>query len=308
MLWRTHAFGLGRGENILHDKRTVFGIVLGLAIIIFSFVCPLFISHGEYEIFYIKDGIELSGDYSLTEKGIKINSFVPPTASHPLGTDKEGRDILIRLMYGGQISLSVAFITILLEGLLGTVLGLLAGYFGRRTDELIMRFVDVVNCIPDLPVILILSSLTTNFSVNPRHKIYNLVALIAFFGAMKVTRVVRGQVLYIKEQEYILAATAVGIGTYRKIIRHILPNVMPQIIIMSMTGVGFVILTESALSFLGFGLPYPYASWGNMITAVSDFSVLAKHANIWFPAGALIFLTVLSFNLIGEGLKEALIG
>lgn len=292
--------------GLFKDKRFLFGLILGLFVMLFSFLGPLFVSHGEYEIFYMKNGTELASGDKLTEQFVKINALAKPSSNHPLGTDKEGRDILVRLMYGGQVSLLVALITIMLQGIFGTILGGIAGYFGKLTDELIMRFVDLINCIPDFPVILILSGITTKLEIDQKLKIYNLVILIAFFGAMRIARVVRGQVLSIKEQEFILSATAIGLSAYKKIVRHILPNVLPQIMILSALGVGAVILTESTLSFLGFGLPYPYASWGNMITSANDISILTKHLLVWVPAGILIFVTVLAFNLIGDALEDAL--
>ena len=293
-------------EKSLSKNQIIAGICIVIFVVIFSFVGPWFAAYGEYEITYIKDGIELTENASISEKGVTINSFAKPSAAHPLGTDKEGRDILTRLMYGGRISVSVAFFTIIIEGVFGTFLGLMSGYFGKITDEIIMRFVDFVSCIPDFPLILILSALTTSMGIEANNKIYFIVLLIAFFGAMKIARVVRGQVRYILEQDYILAATAAGIGTLKKIVRHILPNVLPQIIVLSSLGIGSVILTESALSFLGFGLPYPYASWGNMVNAVSDPQILTNHPNVFIMAGVMIFVTTLAFNLIGDGLDDLL--
>lgn len=282
------------------------GISIALFVLLFSFLGPFFWDKGEYEIFYVKDGAELARGADLTQSGITIHSLSKPTLSHPLGTDKEGRDIMVRLMYGGQISITVALFTILIQGLFGAFLGGLAGYYGKWADESIMRLVDVVNCIPDFPVILIFSAFAAKAEIPPQYKIYILVMIIAFFGAMRITRVVRGQVLFLKEQDFVLSATAIGLGAYRKITGHILPNVIPQLMVLSILGIGTVILTESALSFLGFGLPYPYASWGNMMTSVSDISILAKHANVWLPSGILIFSTVLSFHLMGEVMEDTL--
>lgn len=252
--------------------------------------------------------VDAEGPYSVMEGPIimkTIDSKAQPSKEHWLGTDAMGLDVLTRLMYGGRISLMVGFIVIFMELILGVLLGGISGYYGGWVDNLIMRIVDVFNCIPSIPVMLILGSVMISLKVPPQDKIYVLMLVLGLLGWPGVARIVRGQILSLREQEFMVAAEATGLRPMRKIFKHLVPNVMPQLIVIATLGIGSVILTESAMSFLGIGLSFPYASWGNMVDAVNDPEIMRNCLNIWVPPGICILLTVMSFNLVGDGLRDA---
>ncbi len=241
-----------------------------------------------------------------TMKEIQVNSnYESPSAAHWLGTDGNGMDILTRLMYGGRISLLIGFLVVILSALIGVVLGGLAGYFGKWLDNLIMRLVDVFNCIPAMPVYLILGSIMDFAKIDPRLRIWLLMVILSVLSWPSIARLTRGQILSLREQEFMVATEATGIRVSKRIFKHLIPNVMPQLIVSCTMSLGSVILMEATLSFLGLGVKFPYASWGNMITAVNDLYVLKTYWFVWIPAGICIVLTVLGFNFIGDGLRDA---
>lgn len=248
--------------------------------------------------------------YTYYDKSVTLVNFkAPPSAEHWLGTDTSGFDIFTRLMYGGRISLIISFIVIFLETSIGIVLGGLAGYFGKWVDQVIMRIVDIFACLPGLPILLVLSAAITSIeSIPAEHRIYYLMAFLTIMGWTGSARIVRGQILMLREQEFMLAATTTGIRASRKIFKHLIPNTMPQLIVNMTLGLGGVILYESTLSYLGLGVPFPRAAWGSMI-ALADPSrgqeILANYPNMWVPAGILIIITVLGFSFIGDGLRDA---
>lgn len=248
------------------------------------------------------------GPYTLTEGPIMVKTLLNkslPSKEHILGTDRMGLDIFTRLMYGGRISLLVGFVVIIIELSIGIVLGGISGYYGKWIDNIIMRIVDVFNCIPTLPIMLILSSIMISLKIPPQQKIYVLMLLLGFLGWPYIARVIRGQILSLREMDFIVAVEATGIRPMRRIFKHLIPNVMPQLIVISTLSIGGVILTESALSYLGVGLSFPYASWGNMVDAVNDPEILRNFLNIWVPPGVCILLTVMAFNFVGDGLRDA---
>ncbi|MHB1454122.1 MAG: ABC transporter permease [Saccharofermentanales bacterium] len=228
-----------------------------------------------------------------------------PSGSHWLGTDTHGMDVMTRLMYGGRISLVIGFIVVALETILGVILGGLSGYFGKWVDMLIMRVVDVFNCIPFLPLLIILGSVMDKMDVDPQKRIYYLMLLLGLISWPGIARVVRGQILSLREQEFMIAAEATGITVSKKIFKHLVPNVIPQLIVFATLGLGGIILTESALSFLGLGVKFPFASWGNIISGVTTAYEMTHFWFAWIPAGILILLTVLGFNFVGDGLRDA---
>ncbi|HKL99845.1 MAG TPA: ABC transporter permease [Mobilitalea sp.] len=234
-----------------------------------------------------------------------INVYESPSKVHLLGTDGNGMDILTRLMYGGRISLMIGFIVVILETILGVILGGIAGYFGKWVDSLIMRIVDIVNCIPSLPLYIILGSIMTYMKVDPKLRIYILMLILAVLGWPSIARMVRGQILSLREQEFMTATEALGISVPRRIFKHLVPNVIPQLTVISTMNLGSVILVEATLSFLGLGVKFPFASWGNIINAVNDIYVMTNYLFVWIPAGVLILMTVLGFNFVGDGLRDA---
>ncbi len=228
-----------------------------------------------------------------------------PSKEHLLGTDNYGMDLLTRLMYGGRVSLMVGFVVVFFETFIGVILGGISGYFGGWTDTLLMRVVDLVNAIPFYPTIIIIGSVLDHLKVGSTSRLFLLMVVIGILGWTGIARVVRGQILSLREQDFMIAAEATGIRTSRRIFRHLVPNVMPLLIVNATMGLGGVILTEATLGFLGLGVKYPMASWGSIINQATDMHVMTTAWWIWIPAGALILVTVLGFNFVGDGLRDA---
>jgi peptide/nickel transport system permease protein len=234
-----------------------------------------------------------------------ISIYEEPSAQHLLGLDENGMDILARLMYGGRISLTVGFVVILLELIIGVIIGGISGYFSGWVDTAIMRFVDLFNTIPSMPLMLMLASVMDVLRVPPMTRVYYLMALLGVLGWTGIARTVRGQILSLREQEFMVAAESMGISVTRRIFRHLVPNVMPLLIVYATMGIGGIIITEATLSFLGLGIKYPMASWGQIVGSARDVFVLNNYPQTWLPAGILIFITVLGFNFVGDGLRDA---
>ncbi|MBR2831967.1 MAG: ABC transporter permease [Oscillospiraceae bacterium] len=233
------------------------------------------------------------------------DTYASPSSSHWLGTDRNGMDMLTRLMYGGRVSLIIGFLVELIATVLGVILGGIAGYFGKWVDNLIMRIVDIFYCIPSMPIIIILGAAMDAMSVDPTIRMAYLMLILGFLGWPGMARLIRGQILSLREQEFMTATEATGLSVHRRIFRHLIPNVIPQIIVSVSMGIGGTIITESTLSFLGLGVKFPFASWGNIINDVNNTFVLTNFWFIWIPAGVCLLLTVLAFNLVGDGLRDA---
>lgn len=295
-------------KRFLRNKLAVVGLAVIAFMVIFCFCGPFLSPYGEYEIFYINKstGEELRmTDSRISESGITVYVKGPASSSHWLGTDTDGRDVLTRLMYGGRISLTVGLVVVLVELIIGVTLGGIAGYYGGTADMIIMRLVEIFYSIPFIPLMLIISAIMVGYGVSPKYKIYIIMLVMGVLYWASVARMVRGQILTLREMEYMQATEATGLRTSRKIFKHLIPNVMPIIIVIATMDLGGIILTESVLSFLGVGISFPYASWGNMVNIVLDPIVLKKFLNIWIPPGICILLTVLAFNFIGDGLRDA---
>ena len=240
------------------------------------------------------------------QKETTVNdTYAAPSKKHWAGTDGNGMDMLTRLMYGGRISLMIGFVVIIIEGIIGILIGGISGYFGGWVDTILMRVVDVVICIPAMPLYIIIGSVMDYYKIDPRIRIYALCAILGIVGWPSIARMVRGQILSLREQEFMVATEATGVRVSRRIFRHLIPNVIPQLIVIATMGLGDVILMEATLSFLGIGVKFPYASWGNIVNAVNDVYVLTNFWFVWIPAGFLILLTVLGFNFVGDGLRDA---
>lgn len=261
---------------------------------------------GEYATINSTKGESITNTtYSVTFSSQKTNILAYPSSKHWLGTDSSGYDILSRCMYGGRISLKIAFIVVILETIIGVIFGCLAGYFGKWVDMIIMRVVDIFYCIPTLPILMIVSAVLTQNNVEEGVRIYYMMIFMCLLGWAGTARMVRGQILMLREQEYMTAARAMGLSVPRQIIKHLIPNVMPQLIVSMTLGLGSVILTESTLSFLGIGVPVPYAAWGTMISGMQKTEILNEHFHAWGPPGLCIMLVVLGFNFVGDGLRDA---
>lgn len=260
-------------------------------------------NEAEYDIVYDAS----TGVWSvkqMTETYV-FDRYASPNKEHWLGTDTNGMDMLTRLMYGGRISLMIGFVVIIIEIVLGVIVGGCSGYFGGWVDTILMRVVDVVICIPAMPLYIIIGSIMDYYKVDPRLRIYALCAILGLIGWPGIARMVRGQILSLREQEFMIATEATGVRVSRRIFRHLIPNVIPQLIVIATMGLGDVILMEATLSFLGIGVKFPYASWGNIVNAVNDVYVLTNFWFVWIPAGFLILITVLGFNFVGDGLRDA---
>lgn len=233
------------------------------------------------------------------------DSYAPPSRAHWLGTDTNGMDMLTRLMYGGRVSLIIGFIVVFIETVIGVILGGISGYFGKWIDNLIMRIVDVFYCIPSMPLIIILGAAMDAMRVEPMTRMVYLMLILGFLGWPGIARMVRGQILSLREQEFMTAAEACGIGIGRRIFRHLIPNVIPQLIVLCTMSLGSTIITEATLSFLGIGVKFPFASWGNIITDVNEAYVMTHYWFVWIPAGICLLIAVLGFNFAGDGLRDA---
>jgi peptide/nickel transport system permease protein len=243
-----------------------------------------------------------------------VNLFAraaPPSAAHWLGTDELGRDLLLRLLHGGRVSLLVGFTAAIASAAIGTLLGLLSGYFGGRVDAIIMRFADGVISLPLLPLLIVLAAvdpgklgLPEAISSSESFSLQRIVVIIALVGWPTVARLVRAATLSLRQREFVLVAIAQGFGPARIMFRHILPNAASPILVATTLTVGNVILFESVLSFLGLGIQPPVPSWGNMLTGAQDLISEAPALAVW--PGMLIFVTVIAFNLLGDGLQSAL--
>jgi peptide/nickel transport system permease protein len=237
--------------------------------------------------------------------------FQPPTWEHPFGTDSVGRDVFARTIWGGQISLLIGIISVVISISVGTLVGLLSGYFGGWVDTLLMRFTDALLSIPTLVLLLLFSRAlvgnTTTLNLFGREfsaSVISIVFIIGLLNWMRLAHIVRAQVLTLKAQEFTTAAISIGAGQARIVFRHILPNCAAPIIVNATLGIGAAIVTEAYLSFLGFGVLQPTATWGNILTGAQ--AQLDSVPWVWVFPGALIILTVLSINFIGDGLRDAL--
>ncbi|MDF3024748.1 MAG: appC [Alphaproteobacteria bacterium] len=236
--------------------------------------------------------------------------FLSPSSTHFLGTDELGRDVFIRLLYGGQVSLLVAIIAGLVAAFIGTTLGMAAGYAGGRWDALLMRFTDMLISLPALPLLIILSALDIgklglgDFANAPSASLYKIIAIISLLSWTTVARLARARTLTLKEMDFVRAARALGRTGFKIVLRHIFPNLLGTIVVATALTAGNIILVESVLSFLGLGIQPPLPSWGNMLTNAQE--TIWEHARLTVYPGAMIFATVLAFNFLGDRLQNRL--
>ena len=237
-----------------------------------------------------------------------FNRYAPPSAAHPLGTDELGRDLLLRLLYGGRVSLTVGIVAALVSAILGTAIGLAAAWSGGLVDAVLMRLADGLLALPSLPLLIVLAAVDPSRLSLPRGAMWfdlaRIVLIIALFGWVKVARLARASALSILRRDYARAAVALGASGGRVLWRHVAPNLAAHVTVASTQTVGAVILLESVLSFLGLGIQPPTPSWGNMLAGAQELVFAAPMAAIW--PGLMIFATVVTTNFIGDGLADAL--
>lgn len=263
---------------MLRSKSVAFGVIFLGFIIVASIFGPLIMTKDRDQI-----------NTSIANK--------PPSLEHVLGTDDLGRDILVRLVYGGRVSLAVGVGATFISLTIGVFLGAIAGYFGGKIDLLIMILVDVFMCLPFFIIAIILASL-----IGP--SMWNSVIIIGFLGWTTIAKIVRGQVLAIKERQFIEAARCLGMDSMEIIFKHIIPNIISSIIVYATLGIAGAILAEAGLSYLGMGVKQPVPSWGNMLSTARNMKSLMRYWWQWAPPGIMVFLTILSINFIGDGLRN----
>lgn len=267
-------------HRLKRHKLAMAGVIMLALMLVFVFVGPL--------VWRLDPNEQIEGLEGM---------FLTPSREHPMGTDDYGRDVLARMFYGGRISLSIGFISAVSSTLIGALVGLVAGYYGGWIDNLLMRFTDAMLSIPTFPLLIALASVMGK-------GVTQIIMVIVVFGWMSDARLVRGMVLSLKEQEYVEAARAIGASAGRIMWRHLFPNTLAVLIVSTTIGIGSAIIYEASISFLGFGVQAPVASWGNMLQNAQQFIWTAPRL-IVYP-GLAIFLTVLGFNFFGDGLRDAI--
>ncbi|MGP7818330.1 oligopeptide ABC transporter permease [Niallia sp. 01092] len=266
-------------KRFFKHKLAVVGLVIFTLIALIAIFAPILAPHNPYSV---------DGEFAAA-----------PSSDHILGTDEVGRDLFSRLLYAARVSLSVGVGAVAIYVAIGTVLGAIAGYFGKWVDMVIMRITDVFMSFPYLMVILVLVSI-----MGP--KLINVIFVLGLLGWPSIARLVRGSVLSIKQMDYVKAGVALGYSTPKIVFQHILPNCIAPILVNATFGIASAIIMEASLSFLGMGVQPPTASWGNMLTEAQSITVLASQPWLWIPPGIMILLSVLSINFMGDGLRDAM--
>jgi len=233
------------------------------------------------------------------------NRLQPPSLAHPFGTDQLGRDLLTRCLYGGRVSLAVGFMVVMITLVIGVPLGAVAGYFGRRIDNVLMRFTDAALSLPSLLVLILLSAILLEIDLPfiKRNNVLTIALVIGSLSWMTNARLVRATYLTLRGKDFVTAANCMGASSLRIMGRHILPNTVGPIIVASTLEMGYAIMEEAGLSFLGFGIQPPTPSWGNLLSNAQEH--LTKHPWLAIFPGLMIFLTIISINYIGDGLRDA---
>lgn len=229
---------------------------------------------------------------------------LPPSFEHLCGTDSLGRDVFTRILYGGRISLSVGVVSTSITIILAVIIGGASGYFGGRIDNILQRIGEIVSSIPFLPLMMTLSAVMMG-KIPEEKKMYFIMALIGFLSWPGLSRIIRAEILTLKEREFVVAAKAMGYSVSRQIFIHLIPNTVGYIVVNAAFGMVGAMLTEAGLSYLGLGVTPPVPTWGNLINAATDPYNLQYRFWLWVIPGIFLFLTVLSINLIGEGLRDA---
>lgn len=281
---RQNFFKTDAWKRFSKNKLALVGSVIILLMVLAAVFAPVIAQNDPY--------------VSLEADGLVMKNMSPAESHTILGTDSLGRDEFSRLVYAAQVSMSVGLVAVGISTIIGIILGAVSGYFGGVADMVIMRCVDVVNCFPVMFLIIIIATIL-------KPSIYNIMIIMGLCNWTGMARLVRGEILRVREMEYVQAAVSLGSSDYRIIFSHIIPNVMAPIIVEATMQMARAILTEASLSYLGVGVQLPTASWGNMLMEANNLATLTMRPWQWVPAGACIFLAVLSINFIGDGLRDA---
>lgn len=277
---KEYSYWGGVWKRLRQNKLAMFSLVVLIIIILACVFVPMF------------------SKYTIAQV-ISTDANQAPSARHLLGTDKMGRDLCVRLFYGGRVSLGVSLAVVALECLIGVVLGSIAGFFGGIVDTIIMRISEIFMCFPFLMICITLQAVFGN-------SIKTLIIILAVLSWPSIARIVRGQILSLREMDYMEACRALGISSRHQIFKHLLPNVLAYIIVYATLGMASVILTETSLSFLGLGVNPPTPTWGNLIQEARNLMVLQQKWWYWVPPGLMIFLSILCFNILGDGFRDAI--
>lgn len=280
-MWRQAA------RRLLKNRLAMLGLAVVVFMFAFCFIGPLFSP-------YTDNKIHLA----------QMNK--PPSPQHWLGTDALGRDVLTRVMQAGRISLTAGLASMVLSVFIGSLLGAIAGYFRGICDQIIMRLADLLLTIPGLPLLFILGALLSEWKVPTEYRMYIVMLMLSLVNWPGLARMVRGEVLSLREREFMQAATVLGLRNRRKLFNHLLPNLVPLIIVIASLNVGGAILSESVLSFFGLGVMPPTPTWGNMIDSANNMIDFQKRPWLWIPPGFSIFVTVIAINIFGDGLRDVL--
>ncbi|WP_409344466.1 oligopeptide ABC transporter permease [Paenibacillus sp. MBLB4367] len=266
-------------ERFKRNKLAVVGLCILIVFILLALLAPVIAPHDPAE-------------QDLLQK------LKPPSADHWLGTDDLGRDLFSRTLYGARVSLAVGIFAVVFNLIIGIVVGSLAGYYGGKVDSVLMRIVDIMLTFPQLFVLITVVTLL-------KPSLTNIIIVLIVFGWMTKARLLRGQILSMKNREFVDAARTIGMSDFRIIFKHVLPNAIAPVIVSATLQMGGMILAESSLSFLGLGIQPPTASWGNMLQGAYNMTVMLKAPWVAIVPGCMIFLTILSFNFVGDGLRNA---
>lgn len=274
-------------QKLLKNKLAITGLAVVVLMLLACFIGPFFSPYTDNKV-----------NMAMMNKA--------PNLKHWLGTDALGRDVLTRVLQAGRISLTVGFASMVLSVFIGSLLGAIAGYYRGIVDQVIMRIADLLLTIPGLPLLFIGGSLLSEWKVPTEYRMYIVMFMLGFVNWPGLARMVRGQMLSLREREFMQAAVVLGLRDRRKLFNHLLPNIFPLLIVIATLNIGGSILSESVLSFFGLGVMAPTPTWGNMIDAANNLIDFQERPWLWIPPGFSIFATVIAINIFGDGLRDVL--
>ncbi|MDR0267547.1 oligopeptide ABC transporter permease [Paenibacillus sp.] len=274
-------------RRLIKNKLAITGLIVVIIMFLACFVGPFFSPFTDNKV-----------NMAMMNKA--------PSLKHWLGTDALGRDVLTRVLQAGRISLTVGLASMVLSVFIGSLLGAIAGYYRGVVDQIIMRIADLLLTIPGLPILFIFGALLSEWKVPTEYRMYIVMLMLGFVNWPGLARMVRGQMLSLREREFMQATVVLGLRDSRKLINHLLPNIVPLLIVIATLNIGGSILSESVLSFFGLGVMAPTPTWGNMIDAANNLIDFQERPWLWIPPGFSIFATVIAINIFGDGLRDVL--